>query len=155
MTTSGERIKTNRKRAGLTQEQLAKKIGVSLMTVRRYEKNERIIPDTVLQKIADALGVTVDYLLGRTNQPNVRLATQEDIERYFGRTSYITKDGVSVFAVKPESTDHDPKKCNENYSKLCAAFDRLNETGQKKAVENVEDLAKIPEYQKKNEPGQK
>ncbi len=34
--------------------------------------------------------------------------------------------------------------------KLLLAFDRLNEIGQKRAVENVEDLAKIPEYQKKD-----
>lgn len=35
--------------------------------------------------------------------------------------------------------------------KLLLAFDRLNETGQKKAADLVEDLAKIPDYQKSSE----
>ena len=153
--TIGERIKEARLNAGITQRELAEKLGVSFVNISQWENGTRKPKYETRQKIADALGVTVDYLLGRTNQPNVRLATQEDIERYFGRTSYITEDGVAVLAAKPDMSAHDLKKCNENYSKLCAAFDRLNETGQKKAVENVEDLAKIPEYQKKDEPGQK
>ena len=45
MTTTGELIKKYRKQAGLTQEQLAKKIGVSLMSVRRYESNERVVTE--------------------------------------------------------------------------------------------------------------
>lgn len=153
--TIGERIKEARLNAGITQRELSEKLGVSFVNISQWENGTRKPKYETRQKIADALGVTVDYLLGRTNQPNVRLATQEDIERYFGRTSYITEDGVAVLAAKPDMSAHDLKKCNENYSKLCAAFDRLNETGQKKAIENVEDLAKIPEYQKKDEPSQK
>lgn len=56
MTTTGELIKKYRKQAGLTQEQLAKKIGVSLMSVRRYESNERVVTEEILQKIAAVLG---------------------------------------------------------------------------------------------------
>ncbi len=56
MTTTGELIKKYRKQAGLTQEQLAKKIGVSLMSVRRYESNERVVTEEILQKIAVVLG---------------------------------------------------------------------------------------------------
>ena len=153
--TIGEAIKAARIKANMTQATLAKKLNVTPQNISQYERDLKKPKYETLQKIADALGVTVDYLSGHTNQPNVRLATQEDIERYFGGVSYITEDGVAVLAVKPEPPDHDPKKCNENYSKLCAAFDRLNETGQKKAIENVEDLAKIPEYQKKDEPAQK
>lgn len=36
---------------------------------------------------------------------------------------------------------------------LLVAYDSMNETGKRKAVEQVEDLAKIPDYQKKPDEG--
>lgn len=48
-------IKTMRKHSGLTQKELADKIGISLMSMRRYENNERIMPDKILQHVTDIL----------------------------------------------------------------------------------------------------
>ena len=45
---------------------------------------------------------------------------------------------------------------SSNYgARLALAFSWLNETGQQKAVERVEELTEIPKYQKKDEPEQK
>ena len=49
--TLGEKIRDVRKRTGLTQEELAKQVGISTMTIRRYESNERICPRPIYTKI--------------------------------------------------------------------------------------------------------
>ena len=58
-----EVIRTLRKRRGLTQEQLAEQLGISVMTVRRWEWGQRTPRAEELQKLAEALGTTTDYLL--------------------------------------------------------------------------------------------
>lgn len=62
--TIGERIKVTRKVKSLTQEELAKKTSISLMSIRRYESGDRMPPIHALSKIADALEVPVEQLLG-------------------------------------------------------------------------------------------
>lgn len=56
--TTGERIKAARKAAGMTQQELAKKLGVSYTLVSQYERNLRNPKYVTLQKIAVALGVS-------------------------------------------------------------------------------------------------
>lgn len=57
-----------RKEKKLTQEELAKKVGVSRTTLVNYE-NARRKPDyEILQRIADILEVSTDMLLGRENE---------------------------------------------------------------------------------------
>ncbi|MEH7122076.1 helix-turn-helix transcriptional regulator [Bacillus sp. JJ1773] len=66
----GERIKKLRKERKITQEELGKKINVTKVSISGYENGIRN-PDTdTLKKIADFFGVTTDYLLGRTDNPN-------------------------------------------------------------------------------------
>lgn len=57
--TLGQRIKRERKFKGLTQEQLAIRAGISFMSVRRYESGERTPTIKTLNKIADALGLSM------------------------------------------------------------------------------------------------
>lgn len=54
---TGRYIRKYRKVAGLTQEELAKKVGISTMSVRRYENGERIASKETIQAIAAALDV--------------------------------------------------------------------------------------------------
>ena len=61
--TLGERIREERKRIGLSQEQLAEHIGVSRQTVYKWE-NEQAMPDLKnLQKLAEAFHQKVEQLL--------------------------------------------------------------------------------------------
>lgn len=60
---TGNRIRTARKNARITQENLAKKVGVSRATITRIETEES--PNMTIYtalKIADALNVSMDYL---------------------------------------------------------------------------------------------
>ena len=54
---TGRYIRQYRKVAGLTQEELAKKVGISTMSVRRYENGERIASKETIQAIAATLDV--------------------------------------------------------------------------------------------------
>ena len=61
-------LKKIRKQKGISQVQLALKLGVSQNTVSRYETGERQADFQTLIMLADILDVTVDYLIGRTDK---------------------------------------------------------------------------------------
>ena len=60
----GSRIRQARDRAGLTQEQLAERIGVSRTAIARYESGEIEPKLHNLAAIAETLNVSTDELLG-------------------------------------------------------------------------------------------
>jgi transcriptional regulator with XRE-family HTH domain len=61
----GERLQRLRKQKGLTQAQLGERIGVSQRVVTYYEAAGGSLSPELLVKIADALDVSADELLGR------------------------------------------------------------------------------------------
>ena len=60
--TIGEKIKKIRKEKKMTQPELAKRIGVSVPTLQRYENGVTELKASMLNKIADALDVNFDIL---------------------------------------------------------------------------------------------
>lgn len=62
-----ENIAYYRKHAGLTQSALAEKLNYSDKSVSKWERAEGIPDVTVLYKMAELFGVTVDTLLGRSD----------------------------------------------------------------------------------------
>lgn len=58
------RLAEMRKRAGLTQQQLAEKIGVTQQTIWYYENDRREMKSSVLVELSKALGCSVSELLG-------------------------------------------------------------------------------------------
>lgn len=59
-----QNIKHYRKEAGLTQDDLGKKIGMSGVAIMRYEKNQRVPKLETIDKIAEALNINGFNLLG-------------------------------------------------------------------------------------------
>lgn len=57
-------LKELRKKAGYTQDELAKILGISKRTLAYWEKGESQIKTEKAEKLADFFGVTVPYLLG-------------------------------------------------------------------------------------------
>lgn len=53
----------------ITQADLAKKLGIARTTYAGYENGSRKPDPDTLQKLADVFDVTVDYLLGRSDNP--------------------------------------------------------------------------------------
>ncbi len=65
----GKRIQQLRKEKGLSQTELAGQIGVSYAQLSRYEIKEAQPPAEVLNKMADALDTSVDFLInGNTTE---------------------------------------------------------------------------------------
>lgn len=60
----GKRLKELREETGLTQKQLADKLGINSVTYLHYEKAQREPPLSLLADIAVLYDVSVDYLLG-------------------------------------------------------------------------------------------
>lgn len=76
--TLGKRIAAHRKRLGMTQDQLAEKLGVTAQAVSKWE-NDQSCPDiTTLPRLAEIFGTTVDALLGREPDPPVHQGVIED-----------------------------------------------------------------------------
>ena len=67
-----ERMRQLREDADLTQAALGKAINVPQRTYAYYESGQRMIPPQVLCALADFYDVSVDYLLGRTDQRKAR-----------------------------------------------------------------------------------
>ena len=62
MKTTGEKIRERRTHLGLTQTELADKIGVTLRTITKYEKQGVMPRGRNLRELAKALGVSELYL---------------------------------------------------------------------------------------------
>lgn len=63
-------LKSLRKNRGLTQIQLQIATGIEQALLSKFERGERIPPTETLIILADFYGVSIDYLLARTNNPN-------------------------------------------------------------------------------------
>ena len=63
MNAIGQRIKSARQKANLTQEQLARKSGLATITIRQYELGKRQPRLEQLRQIADALGCSLFFLI--------------------------------------------------------------------------------------------
>jgi len=57
----------------MTQKQMGKILSCSQRVYSNYERGDIDIPTKTLCKLADFHGVSVDYLLGRTNNPNMNI----------------------------------------------------------------------------------
>lgn len=115
----GHQIKEARKKAKLTQAELAEKVGVATITIRQYESGKRFPTDiSMWDKLSCALGVNALYFLG--------------LDDFFGLNDFVETNDSSASADK--------------INRLLA---KLNSDGQKVAIERVEELTEIPKYQRK------
>lgn len=71
-----------RKDAGMSQFELAERLGVSQQTISKYEKGTRQPDNATLLKLSEIFNCSVDYLLGRTDNPSPRdeTSTVSDLE---------------------------------------------------------------------------
>ena len=73
-----------RKEAGMSQFELAEKLGVSQQTVSKYEKGTREPDNATLVKLSEIFNCSIDYLLGRTDikEPIETIAAHHDGENW-------------------------------------------------------------------------
>ena len=68
MTKFNDKLSTRLKQLGMTQRELANKVGTTEASISRYVKGERIPNDALITKIADALEVNVSFFKDGHNE---------------------------------------------------------------------------------------
>ena len=108
------RLRQAREQSGLTQQDLAEKLGVTKSAIGNYENGVSSPKWDILLKIFDVLQV----------EPN-----------------FLYQDSFSFDSA-------DPVVLTSQQSALLSSFDQLNEEGQQKAVDYVDDLVLTGRYKK-------
>lgn len=72
----GEKIAEQRKKLGLSQEELAEKLNISQKSISKYELGDRKPQYKVLVRMAEYFGVTTDYLLELEGEGNTMLGNR-------------------------------------------------------------------------------
>lgn len=121
--TTGQLIKAARQKAGMTQAELAEKLGISYVGVSQWENDLRNPKRETLRRIAEALGTTVNRLLPPDNY-------WED-ENGVGHTGFTYEQQCAI---------HEANSRN----RLEAAYARLDLIGHQKVADYAEKLAKDP-----------
>lgn len=168
---SARNIKNYRKRKGLTQEELANKVGVSLMSIRRYEtkgvQNREPSAD-LFDKIADVLETTSDVLRGKESDYEFKdtvsdMDKDKKIRAFIGtiknsypnqeeRTKKLEQLIYQIIENHESQNENNHQNWNPDFekkaSKIITLLSQLNDSGQNKAIEQVELLTKLPEFSK-------
>ena len=99
-----QRLKTAREQLrGWNQSELASKAGLPPSSIAHFETGTRKPSFDTLRKLANALEVTTDYLLGRVDDPGLAEAGDplyRDIGKLTGRDREIAKDFLEMLANK-------------------------------------------------------
>ena len=60
-----------RKEKGLSQIAVQMQTGIEQALISKYENGERVPPTETLMQLADFYGVSIDYIMGRTDRKEV------------------------------------------------------------------------------------
>lgn len=131
--TFGNMIQIARDKAGLSQKELAQKLGVSASMISQYENGLRFPKFTTIQRIAEALQVDFAELIPPDFLERLQIPQ--------GNRIFVGSDN-QIYATPLETNQF-----SFEYA-LLHAFAQLNEEGKKKAVDRLVELAEIPRYQK-------
>ena len=147
--TTGQLIKAARKRAGMTQAELADKLGIPYQSVSQWERGTRSPKIETLERIADALGVPISEICSKDMLKNYEiLKRQKESHKEFQNLM----DGLNQYALALRQAEAIKVLGGEKIERFVYALNDLNNDGQWKVVRYAEDyahdLAKIPEDQR-------
>ena len=67
-----DRLQELQKQSGILKKDIAQAVGLSIMGYYRYERGEREPSMSTLIALADYFDVSLDYLVGRSDEPKRR-----------------------------------------------------------------------------------
>ena len=95
--TLGQRIQELRKKTNLSQSGLAAKIEISYPQMSRYEIKDVQPPADVLKRLADAFGVSIDFLVnGTLEQKAERSLDDNELLQQFKEVEQMNDDDRST-----------------------------------------------------------
>lgn len=125
----GEKIKSARLKKNLTQKQLGELCGMADSAIRRYELGGANPKIETLRRIASALDIGLEEFM-----------TDRELSLFESMANLYLKSDSEIQEL--ESLDeHTPQ---ENY--LVMKFRELNDKGQKKASDYIDDLTHLDKY---------
>lgn len=145
--TFGEALRKARKEAGLTQIELAEASGLSHMSIRRYETNDRFPELDSFLALSDALPASSDIVVAWIDNHMEQICSMIPDDRSYEAIDYALDLGNKVTRhnciQKIEKADTDYLLC---ISKIIESLETMNQNGRWKAQESVLMISKIPEY---------
>ena len=99
---TGARIRDLRKDAGMSQDQLAELASLNRVTIAKYESGKVEPGAQALSRIADALDVTVDQLLGRSDMKE----EQDDVMAFREQLRRDPNTRALFYAARKASPEH-------------------------------------------------
>lgn len=103
----------------LTQELVAKSLGVSKSTIGMWETGKRLPSTELYEQIADYFNVDMDYLFGRS-----------DVRQRI----HFDNDGNAMYLLLKDEEE------------LLSTYRKLNKTGKEKALEYISDMTDLEKY---------
>ncbi len=133
--TIGERIREIRKSRGLTQKELGERLGLSYQSIAQWENDLRKPKSETILKIASALGVRYEDIVG--------LETFESGAEFDKRWNEITRE-LRKSGNKTLKVIHttDPRKF------INRALDKMTEEGQAQVAQRAAEVLEVPRYRK-------
>ena len=103
-------IKQARKQNGYSQKELAELVGVHVTNISRYERGENRPTAEVLSRLADVLGVSLDFLMsGSVDQAASNSISDKELLQQFRRVEklpqekkHLIKEFLDAFLLKNE-----------------------------------------------------
>lgn len=126
--TTGERIKASRKAAGITQKQLADKMGIPYQGIGQWESGKRNPKRDTLIKIADILGVTAAYLSGDDSYLEMKVKKAhaahdfQQLSALLELPSNMSDSEIDKAAIQYVSLEHRGKQSRMNAQNIAAGL---------------------------------
>lgn len=95
-------IRLKELRGSLTQDQTAKKLGLNRQTYRNYESGMRQPDFETLINIANYYNVSIDYLLGRTDNAASGWTEEEKAAGVGRHPTYLSEDETNWLELRSE-----------------------------------------------------
>ena len=110
----GTKIKTFRKSAGFTQDELAKRLNTTKQTISRYEKGDRKANQDMLFELCDIFGVSIDDFFPSQNE-STQPPTTSPIQSIYDQLHQSRQDKVLTYAERQlaEQKNEEETKINE------------------------------------------
>jgi len=104
----GKRISKLRKEKNMSQSELANKVGISYAQIGRYETKGTQPPAEVLNKIADTLETTTDFLINGNKDEKSKAALNDaellqqfkEVDKMNSKDKNIIKELIDAFITK-------------------------------------------------------
>lgn len=127
----GERLRLLRKEAGLTQEELAQKIGKTRSAVAGYEAENKEPGIDTLVRLAQIFGVSLEYLIGMSDIKKRNVLNMHSL--------YIPEDYRNKHEIKPEDIK-DYLKFMRSQIGILFMDDRISEEDKDALLRDVSEL---------------